>query len=283
MARTRSIRPGFFTNDALGGMRPVVRLLFAGLWTIADREGRLEDRPVKIQAAVLPYDRIDVDRALTELASAGFLRRYKVGEGQYIQISTWTKHQRPHPREEASMIPAEGATGDNLGTPPGSTKANPEAGPGGVPEAGPRHDPEPDLGPAFDGFQGSGGGAGESSLARDRGGHAQGAPVGARARANGTFEMEQAGPRHDPGPPRTSSSSSSSSSRNSLRENPPTPLREGGDEDFPSETTKTTITRPKRTKPPATASAEPACCPNFARTGEHWEFCPNAKAVEAKA
>jgi hypothetical protein len=101
-------------------MRPVVRLLFAGLWTIADREGRLEDRPVKIQAAVLPYDHINVDKALAELAAAGFVHRYSVGEQHYIQICTWRKHQRPHPREEGSTIPAEGSTKVNHEDAPGS-------------------------------------------------------------------------------------------------------------------------------------------------------------------
>jgi len=122
VARTRALRPGFFTNDTLGAMRPVVRLLFAGLWTIADRAGRLEDRPLKIQAAVLPYDHLNIDKALAELASVGFINRYSVGDGQYIQICTWTKHQHPHPREDASTLPP----------PPGY-------------EAGPRYDPEPDL------------------------------------------------------------------------------------------------------------------------------------------
>ena len=37
------------------------RLLFVGLWTIADRNGRLEDRPKRIRAELFPYDEIDAD------------------------------------------------------------------------------------------------------------------------------------------------------------------------------------------------------------------------------
>ena len=45
MARTRSIKPGFFTNDLLGEIHPLGRILFAGLWCQADRLGIVEYRP----------------------------------------------------------------------------------------------------------------------------------------------------------------------------------------------------------------------------------------------
>jgi len=34
----------------------LARLLYPGLWMLADREGRLEDRPLRIKAEILPYD-----------------------------------------------------------------------------------------------------------------------------------------------------------------------------------------------------------------------------------
>ena len=43
--RARNIKPGFFKNDALAELDFAGRLLFIGLWGIADRAGRLEDRP----------------------------------------------------------------------------------------------------------------------------------------------------------------------------------------------------------------------------------------------
>ena len=49
MARARNIKPGFFLNEELGVLPPLVRILFAGLWCIADRDGRLEDRPKRIK------------------------------------------------------------------------------------------------------------------------------------------------------------------------------------------------------------------------------------------
>lgn len=106
MARARNIKPGFFTNDVLAECSPLARLLFAGLWLHADREGRLEDRPKKIKAEVLPYDECDPDALLGELQGKGFIVRYQVGAARFIQVVNFNKHQNPHMKESASEIPA---------------------------------------------------------------------------------------------------------------------------------------------------------------------------------
>ena len=106
MARSRNIKPGFFTNDVLGELPPLARLLFAGLWTHCDREGRCEDRPKKIKAALLPYDDCDVDKLLDTLGAAGFIARYGVQGIKVIQVVTWKKHQNPHVKEAPSTLPA---------------------------------------------------------------------------------------------------------------------------------------------------------------------------------
>jgi hypothetical protein len=110
MARARLLKPSFFTNDDLAKLPPLTRLLFAGLWCIADREGRLEDRPERIRAEVLPYDKVNLPRMLNELADYGFIQRYEADGCKYIQIRTFKKHQSPHVREPASTIPAPAGT-----------------------------------------------------------------------------------------------------------------------------------------------------------------------------
>lgn len=107
MARSRNIKPGFFQNEILADMPGETRLIFAGLWTIADREGRLEDRPRRIKAALMPYDDVDVDAALETLAAPEdpFLIRYEVDGVKYIQITKWHDHQKPHHMEAPSIIP----------------------------------------------------------------------------------------------------------------------------------------------------------------------------------
>lgn len=111
MARARNIKPGFFTNDKLGELHPLARLLFAGLWTICDRAGRVEDRPKKIQAEVLPYDKCNADKLLQSLHDAGFIRRYAAGGKCAIQVLQWDKHQNPHMKEAESTIQAPGEHG----------------------------------------------------------------------------------------------------------------------------------------------------------------------------
>src|SRR5690606_18884403 len=106
MARARNIKPSFFANDDLADIHPLGRLLFIGLWTLADREGRLEDRPRRIKAEVLPYDDCDVDGLLDDLQKHGFIQRYEVGGERFIQVVNFKKHQNPHVKESASSIPA---------------------------------------------------------------------------------------------------------------------------------------------------------------------------------
>lgn len=105
MARARNIKPGFLKNEELCEIDPLGRLLFAGLWMLADREGRLEDRPKRIKADCLPYDSCDIDELLWQLHERNFIIRYKVGESRFIQIPKFSDHQHPHANEIVSKIP----------------------------------------------------------------------------------------------------------------------------------------------------------------------------------
>lgn len=104
--RARGIKPSFFTDERIVELGPLTRLLFIGLWCLADREGRLADKPKQIRLNVLPVDHCDVDAMLTELSNAGFLIRYDIEGQRFIQIKNFTKHQSPHQKEQASTIPA---------------------------------------------------------------------------------------------------------------------------------------------------------------------------------
>jgi hypothetical protein len=119
MARARNIKPGFFTNDDLAEVEFGARILFIGLWCIADREGRLPDRPKKIKAEILPYDACDANDLLQQLAGKSFIHRYEVAGEKYIQITNFTKHQDPHYKEKASEIPPPPGHEDSGKTPGG--------------------------------------------------------------------------------------------------------------------------------------------------------------------
>lgn len=106
--RVRLLKPETFKDEHLAEVSLAARFLFMGLWTLADRDGRLEDRPKWIRAELLPYDAaVDVDGLLNELANPkAFIVRYQVDGHKYIQLTNFLKHQKPHPREAASVLPA---------------------------------------------------------------------------------------------------------------------------------------------------------------------------------
>jgi hypothetical protein len=105
--RARGIKPGLLKNEVLGVADALYTILFEGLWMLADRSGRLEDRPLRIKAEVFPYrDGLDPNAMLGWLQSNGFIQRYTVSGVAYIQILSFDKHQNPHVKEPASVIPA---------------------------------------------------------------------------------------------------------------------------------------------------------------------------------
>lgn len=122
MPRARTLKPSFFKNEELVGMDFWVRLLFEGLWVLADRDGRLEDRPLRIKMEVLPNDAVDVEAGLAQLAAAGLIDRYEAGGARVIQVATFGKHQSPHPKEPSSNLP------DRDGVRPNDDRPAPESG-----------------------------------------------------------------------------------------------------------------------------------------------------------
>jgi hypothetical protein len=115
MARIREIKPEFFLDEEIAALSPLARLAFIGLWQLADREGRLEDKPNRLRAQIFPYDQgTDMTVILDELArSPGrFVVRYQVDARAYLEIRSFRRHQRPHPKEKPSELPAPPGQGE---------------------------------------------------------------------------------------------------------------------------------------------------------------------------
>lgn len=160
MARARNIKPSIMDNEELAELEPIARLLFIYLWMLADREGRLEDRPKRIAAQALPYDRsVNVDHILSQLHKAGFITRYEAEGVACIQIVAFSKHQNPHVREAASSLPSpeQGTTKAVTRHDQGSAEASPRSPDSGfsdslIPDSGfgtscsePQSDSEPAI------------------------------------------------------------------------------------------------------------------------------------------
>lgn len=123
------LKPGFFTNEQLCELPYEARLCFEGLWCLADRSGRLADRPKRIKAELFPYDALDVDPLLQQLAVAGFIRRYVVEGEPLIAVLQFHKHQHPHVREAASELPPPPRVQSENGTGRGNGSIKAGAGP----------------------------------------------------------------------------------------------------------------------------------------------------------
>ena len=111
--RARNIKPAFFKSDQLAQCSFAARLLFIGLWCLADREGRLEDRPARIKMEVFPGDEVDCWRLLEELQGQGLIRRYEARGLACIHIPRFLAHQKPHHNEAASQLPPPPERGNN--------------------------------------------------------------------------------------------------------------------------------------------------------------------------
>lgn|GEM_PF-2272199 len=93
MARIRSIKPDFWTDDTLTECSLSARLLFIGTWNFADDYGNLDRSAKQIKARVFPVDNIDCEPLIQELLAHELLIEYSVNDRKYLHIPGFTKHQ----------------------------------------------------------------------------------------------------------------------------------------------------------------------------------------------
>jgi hypothetical protein len=103
------IDPSFWIDEKLGTVEPVIRLLFMGLISQADDEGRLNGHPALVRSLIFPYDHHitpdDLDEWLNILARLNLILRYEVDQQKYILVVNFKKHQTIN-RPQPSKLPA---------------------------------------------------------------------------------------------------------------------------------------------------------------------------------
>jgi len=101
--RARNIRAEFWKSEDVGELSFSGRLLFIGLWGLADRRGVLPLKVKRIKAEVFPYDDVksdDVEALLRQMGSLGMVVGYGVPTGdQWLQVCNFAKHQAMSGRE----------------------------------------------------------------------------------------------------------------------------------------------------------------------------------------
>lgn len=94
MARIRTVKPEFWTDEALGECSPSARLLFIATWNFADDSGNLDRSSKQLKAQAFPYDSIDCEPLVHELLAHGLLIEYESGGKKYLHINNFLKHQK---------------------------------------------------------------------------------------------------------------------------------------------------------------------------------------------
>lgn len=96
MARKRMIDPEFWLDEELAQLTPSARLLFIGLWSIADDNyATFPNRPDWVKAQIFPYNSTSTRELLDELSNSGKIIPFKADDGKdYYFIKNFFKYQR---------------------------------------------------------------------------------------------------------------------------------------------------------------------------------------------
>lgn len=98
MANRRMINSGVWCDEKFLTFDDVTRLVWFGIITTADDQGRLQDNPLLIKAQLFPADRKSaslISKSLDRLTDAGMITRYEKDGKSLVQIVNWWEHQSP--------------------------------------------------------------------------------------------------------------------------------------------------------------------------------------------
>lgn len=120
MARIRTIKPSFWTDQRVIDLTRDARLLCLGMISHADDAGRIVASAAALIGAIYPHDELtpkQVEKWRDELVAVGLITIYRHGRGTYAAFPGWKKHQYiqkptpstlPAPEEHADHTPRAG-------------------------------------------------------------------------------------------------------------------------------------------------------------------------------
>src|SRR3990170_1873029 len=116
MARKRMIDPSIWTSDQFTQLSTRQRLIFIGLFSNADDEGRLRGEARKVKGLVFPTDDIlsqDIENDLLNIAEVGLIRRWQKDGEIFIELPKWKDYQKMNYKSD-SHLPAFDKTTDEI-------------------------------------------------------------------------------------------------------------------------------------------------------------------------
>lgn len=107
MARIRTIKPTFWGDDKVARLTRDERLLFLGLVSMADDDGRFLASNAAVSGFVFPNDDLSparVGRWMSRLDAIGLVRVYDIGGVRYGCLPNFDRHQVIN-RRSKSVLP----------------------------------------------------------------------------------------------------------------------------------------------------------------------------------
>lgn len=117
MARIRSIKPEFWTDEKVVELSAFARLLFIGIWNFCDDEGRMTYSPKRMKMQIFPSDDVDCAALAAEIQRQGMVRIYTVDGVEYLQVTQFDRHQKIDKRS-ASKLPKSPVISESPRIPP---------------------------------------------------------------------------------------------------------------------------------------------------------------------
>ena len=147
MARIRTIKPEFWTDERLTECSLSARLLFIGMLNFSDDNGNQAYSAKRLKMQIFPADAIDTQPLLNELLAQGVVIEYAVNGEKFLHIKGFQTHQvinRPSP----TKIPQPSKPDDSVSPPASLTdgeEGNGEEGNGKIGAKAPLPSAVPDC------------------------------------------------------------------------------------------------------------------------------------------
>lgn len=110
MARIRTIKPDFWTDEKIVELDFAARLFFVGSWNFADDNGNLQRSAKKLKMQIFPADAIDCEPVIQSLLTHGLLSEYEVNGEKFLHINGFRKHQVINRPSKTGLPTPESAT-----------------------------------------------------------------------------------------------------------------------------------------------------------------------------
>jgi hypothetical protein len=98
MARSRILKPEFWSDEKLATVSREARLTFAGLWTCSDDYGVTKGHPAWLKAQIFPYDvelpLEEFGRWLADLERIGVIDPFTADGESFFYIRNFSDHQK---------------------------------------------------------------------------------------------------------------------------------------------------------------------------------------------